>query len=92
MQGKTNQGLMQVRLALMKQAIPAALIEMLRALREFDRDELRTLFGEPVSKKDYANYNEHIKEPMDLKTLGSVIGPLTTFSLAAASLSPLCLS
>ena len=63
---------MQVRAALLKKAIPGALQDMWRSLLKFDREKLDSLFANPVDKRDYPQYQEHIKEPMDLKTLGSV--------------------
>ena len=60
----------QVRAALMKKAVPEILQAMLRALQKYDRNELNSLFADPVSKKDYPTYLDHISKPMDLKTLG----------------------
>lgn len=61
---------LQVRGALLREAIPQGLAMMWRALRDYDRDELNSLFADPVSKKDYPSYHAHIEDPMDLKTLG----------------------
>ena len=61
-----------MRAALLKQAIPPALHEMWQALQKYDREQLDTLFADPVNPKEYKDYPDYIKEPMDLKTLGSV--------------------
>lgn len=60
----------QVRAALLREIVPKSLHRMWRALQKYDREELNSLFSDPVPAKDYPGYYENIAEPMDLKTLG----------------------
>ena len=61
---------LQVRAKLERQRVPEAMDSMLIALRKYDREKLNELFADPVCAKQYPDYPDVVREPMDLKTLG----------------------
>ena len=61
---------LQVTAKLERQRIPEAMDSLLIALRKYDRERLNELFAEPVCTKQYPDYPDVVREPMDLKTLG----------------------